>query len=218
MRIKNEVAVGLLFTVAMIVLGYFTIMVKDEIFEPKDYYVMHAVFSNVEGLEVKDDVKVSGVRAGVVDRIVLEEEYISVYMKMYSRFAMFENYRIKIASESALGGKYIAIYPGERERGGLKFSEIDYRTNMKGISGDDPIALLSDLVNENRENIYATIRNLQQITSKLNSGQGTLGQLINDNKVHENANDLVSELRDTMEDAREQAPITSFIRAALTAF
>jgi len=167
---------------------------------------------------VKDDVKVSGVRAGVVDRIVLEEEYISVYMKMYNRFSMFENYRIKIASESALGGKYIAIYPGERERGGRSFKEIDYRTNMKGISGDDPIALISDLVNENRENIHSTIRNLQQITAKLNSGQGTLGQLINDNRVHENANDLVRELRDTMEDAREQAPITSFIRAALTAF
>ena len=89
---------------------------------------------------------------------------------------------------------------------------------MKGISGDDPIALISDLVNENRDNIYTTIRNIQQITTKLNSGQGTLGQLINDNRVHENANDLVRELRDTMEDAREQAPVTSFIRAALTAF
>ncbi len=50
------------------------------------------------------------------------------------------------------------------------------------------------------------------------TGQGTLGKLVNENKVYNNADDLIKELKDTMEDAREQAPITSFIRAALLAF
>ncbi|TAL35688.1 MAG: MCE family protein [Spirochaetes bacterium] len=218
MHIKNEIAVGVLFTTALIILGYFTIMVKDEIFQPRDYYVMHVKFDNVEGLESGDDVKVNGVKAGVVDKIALEAESIDVQLKMFSSFRMFENYRIKIASQSALGGKYISIYPGARMLHGTIHKEISDRSELTGISGDDPIALISDLVSENREGIYQTIKNIEMITGKLNSGSGTLGKLLTDTKVHDNANDLVKELRDTVEDAREQAPITSFIRAALTVF
>jgi phospholipid/cholesterol/gamma-HCH transport system substrate-binding protein len=218
MGLKNEMAVGVLFVVALAILGYFTILVKDEVFEPQDAYTLSVVFSNVEGLEKGDDVKVNGVKAGQVDRIVLESEYIIVYFRMYSHFKMFENYRIKIASESALGGKFISISPGAREVVGITQKEIETRTNLKGISGDDPIALLSDLVAENRENIYLTIKNLKDISTKINSGQGTFGKLVNDHQLNENANDMIKDLRDTLEDAREQAPITSFIRAALTAF
>ena len=37
-------------------------------------------------------------------------------------------------------------------------------------------------------------------------------------KLINKAQTLVDELKDVVEDVREQAPITSFIRAALTAF
>jgi phospholipid/cholesterol/gamma-HCH transport system substrate-binding protein len=66
--------------------------------------------------------------------------------------------------------------------------------------------------------VYQTISNIKSITQKIDEGKGTLGKLINDNRVHENTDGLIKELRDAIEDTREQAPITSFIRAALTAF
>jgi phospholipid/cholesterol/gamma-HCH transport system substrate-binding protein len=218
MKIKNEVAVGVLFTIAMLILGYFTIMVRHEVFESEEFYTISVRFTNVEGLEVKDNVNVNGVRAGVVSDIELEQEYVVVYLKVFKRFPMYENYRIKIASESALGGRLISIYPGERLKNGKTYREIEERTNLKGISGDDPFAAIASLVEENRENVRNTINNIQQITAKINSGQGTLGKLLNESKVHDNANDLVGDLREAVEDTREQAPITSFIRAALTAF
>jgi phospholipid/cholesterol/gamma-HCH transport system substrate-binding protein len=218
MNIKNELAVGILFTVALLVLGYFTIMVRHEIFQPRDYYLINVKFDNVEGLEVGDDVKVNGVKAGVVDRIILEAESIDVQLKMFNVFRIFENYRVKIASQSALGGKFISIYPGTRVLHGKTYAEITDKSGLKGIAGDDPFAQIADLVSENRENIYQTIKNIELISGKLNSGNGTLGKLLNDSKVHDNATDLVKELRDTVEDAREQAPITSFIRAALAVF
>lgn len=218
MKLKNEIAVGVLFAVAIVILAYFTIMVKHEVFESGDYYWISVRFPHVEGLEVGDDVKVNGVKVGVVNRIVLEDEYIVTYLKMFSAFSMYENYRIKVASESALGGKFISIYPGVRRIEGVSFKEVETRTNLKGISGDDPFALLSELIVDNRESIYLTLKNIQQITSKINAGQGTLGKLINESQVHDNAANVLSSFKDTVEDAREQAPITSFIRAALTAF
>lgn len=218
MNFKNEVAVGVLFTAALVILGYFTIMVKNEIFEPRDYYFISVSFPSVEGVEKGDDVRVNGVKSGVVDRIVLENEYILVYLKMFSKFTMFQNYRIKIASESVLSGKLISIYPGARFVNGKHYEVLESRTMLNGISADDPIALLSQIVVENKENVYLTLKNIQEITSKINNGKGTLGTLINSKEINENANNLMSDLRETLEDAREQAPVTSFIRAALTAF
>ncbi len=218
MSVKNEIAVGVLFTIAMVILGYFTIMVRHEVFETEESYIMTVRFASVEGLEMKDNVNVNGVRAGVVSGVDLEQDYVIVTLKLYKHFPMYENYRIKIASESALGGKYISIFPGEHVKGGKTYAEIESRTNLKGISGDDPIASISALVEENRENLYKTINNIQIITGRISSGQGTLGKLVNEGKMYDNANDLVTDLREAIEDSREQAPITSFIRAALTAF
>jgi phospholipid/cholesterol/gamma-HCH transport system substrate-binding protein len=218
MNVKNEIAVGILFTVAMIILGYFTIMVEHEIFEPEDYYYITVVFSSVEGLEEKDNVNVNGVRSGQVDRITLEHEYVKVRLKMYVRFPMYENYRIRIANESALGGKLVAIYPGEQMVRNVAYAEIKGRENLKGISSEDIFASISSLVEENRSDIRATIQNIREITGKINRGGGTIGQLINENKMGESANDLIVDLREAVEDSREQAPVTSFIRAGLLAF
>jgi phospholipid/cholesterol/gamma-HCH transport system substrate-binding protein len=60
--------------------------------------------------------------------------------------------------------------------------------------------------------------NLAVVTAKLSSGEGTIGRLLMHDKMYQDADDLVKELRESVEDAREQAPVTSFIRAALTAF
>ena len=81
------------------------------------------------------------------------------------------------------------------------------------------------MISENRRNVRETIENIRSITGKINNGNGTLGLLVNDDELHANANTLVTdaqtvvnELRESLEDTREQAPVTSFVRAALTAF
>ena len=53
-KIRNEIAVGLLFFVALAVLGYFTIIMKDDLFESRTYYYMTVIFPNIEGLGKSD--------------------------------------------------------------------------------------------------------------------------------------------------------------------
>ena len=97
--------------------------------------------------------------------------------------------------------------------------------DLQGASAGDPLGGLSELISENREDVRRTINNIAEITAKINYGEGTLGLLDNEDELHRNANTLVTdaqivvrELRESMEDTREQAPVNSFIRAALTAF
>ncbi len=99
------------------------------------------------------------------------------------------------------------------------------RAVLRGQNAGDPVAGLAEMISENREDVRRTIQNVAEITEKINNGRGTIGLLINDNQLHENATTLVTdarlvvrEMRESLEDTREQAPVTSFLRAALTAF
>ncbi|MCE9597413.1 MAG: MlaD family protein [Spirochaetia bacterium] len=98
-------------------------------------------------------------------------------------------------------------------------------TDLQGESSGDPLAGLSEVLAENRTDIRRTLNNVAEITTKINQGKGTVGLLINDDELHRNANTVltdaqivVRELRESLEDTREQAPVNSFLRAALTAF
>lgn len=97
--------------------------------------------------------------------------------------------------------------------------------DLQGESSGDPVAGIAEMISENRRNVRETVSNIRSITNKINNGKGTLGLLVNDDELHSNANTLVTdaqtvvnELRESLEDTREQAPVTSFVRAALTAF
>ena len=69
-----------------------------------------------------------------------------------------------------------------------------------GKGGLGIVAKVDQLVTENRENIQKTTANLQSITDKVNKGDGTLGRLINDPKLHD---ELVATLADIKQGAAE---------------
>jgi len=215
---RYEIAVGALFFMAMAILAYYTVIMSHEIIEPKEQYYMTVIFPNVEGLKLTDKVKVNGVLSGSVEEIGLYKHQVMVKFRMYNIFTLYENYIIKIKSEAALGGRHVSIYPGVPvDLDGKEYREIDSFENLRG-SLDDPLSSITALIDENRENIHVTFRNIREITDKINSGKGTIGRLLNKGDVHAQTDELVKELREAIEDAREQAPITSFLRAALTAF
>lgn len=177
---------------------------------------------------------------------------VAVTIELKREVLFYENYSIDVSNASLLSGKIIAIDPGsaQGEPGGLPADRIEILTipstlvpgesalayllrqrdlqsftELQGSNAGDPIAGLSELISENRGNLYATIQNARDITDKINRGQGTLGILVNDDELHRSAHTLltdaeivVRELRESLEDTREQAPVNSFVRAMLTAW
>jgi phospholipid/cholesterol/gamma-HCH transport system substrate-binding protein len=155
-----------------------------------------------------------------------------VELKMFEEFDLYENYEIKIRAESMITGKYVGITPGFPFSENAVFDRVDRTELLTGKESGDVMAMLEDLISDNKDDLRTSIanlrsvsqsfevtaNNLQQITDRINKGEGTVGRLINQDKLYHNTNDLVTELRETIEDTREQAPVTSFIRAALTAF
>ncbi|HPS57402.1 MAG TPA: MlaD family protein [Spirochaetota bacterium] len=214
----NEFIVGVVFFFAMAVLTYFTV-IKGEFFDTRTYYTMSVIFEEVQGLSEGDHVQVNGVDGGNVISIrLLDDSRVRVVLKMHVDFRIYENYTIVMKNTTALGGRIISINPGKAESEGLYFSEVESKNDLIGSSLGDPFSLLAEVIQENREELANTIHNISEFAEKINKGDGTIAKLVNEDTVHDEAGKTLKQVRDTLEDSREQAPVTSFIRAALTFF
>lgn len=214
----NELIVGIVFFFAMGVLGYYTI-IRSDLFDTRKYYISSVVFDDVEGLAIGNKVLINGVEAGAVTSIdLMANAKVTVTLRLFRTFTLYGNYRILLKNQTALGGRIIVIYPGSSEADGEIFETVESMANLSGITIGDPLTKISEVIDENRENIKVAIENFSEFSEKINKGNGTIGKLVNKDTLHEDTGNLIKELRDTVEDTREQAPVTSFIRAALTAF
>lgn len=63
-----------------------------------------------------------------------------------------------------------------------------------------------------------TVNDLGALVRRVNSGEGTLGRFATDAAVYDETRRILGELRETLEDLREQAPISTFLGALLGAF
>jgi phospholipid/cholesterol/gamma-HCH transport system substrate-binding protein len=68
------------------------------------------------------------------------------------------------------------------------------------------------------ENTARLSGELADLTAQINRGNGTVGKLLTDESVYVEAQALLKELRESIQDLREQAPINSFIGVVFSAF
>lgn len=76
-------------------------------------YELHSLFEEVGNLRVGAPVKVSGVLVGVVDKIMLNNDYqAKVFYRVTNDLKVPEDSSIKIVTQGVLGGNYLSITPG----------------------------------------------------------------------------------------------------------
>lgn len=89
---------------------------------------------------------------------------------------------------------------GEKLQGAL--GAFGDAMNGNGEQGGGLFQKLDKLVTNNSAKIDATMTNLQEITTKINSGQGTLGKLVNDPTLHDDLVATVAEIKAAAADAK----------------
>ena len=106
--------------------------------------------------------------------------------------------------------------------------------NLPETSRDLKITMedLRLIIHENRDKISETIgslrdasarldgslTNIESISRTISEGEGTIGMLVNDDALYEDLRVAIGELKGTIEDMREQAPLSAFISAIGVAF
>ena len=136
-----------------------------------------AVFNNVNGLELGNNVRYSGINVGTVRGIemisgtairvdIIIDKTIFSYIK--------QDAVAIIGSDGLVGNMVINIIPGKGD--GLKVKPGDKIKSMNRIRTDDMLHTLG-VTNKNAANLTA---DLLKITNDINNGKGTIGLLVRD--------------------------------------
>jgi phospholipid/cholesterol/gamma-HCH transport system substrate-binding protein len=199
-------------TLAILATGVFIIGSKEYLF--RSTYQLKAQFDNVAGLAAGADVQVGGVHSGTVESITLPHhpgEKVTVLMDLEksTHEIVKKDSVATIETEGLLGNQYLAISFGTS--GQPNVENGDTISSIPPIQMGDMLKKASGILDSSQQAIQnATLAtaHLNSVSAKIDSGQGTVGALVNDKALYNNLEQTTETMRSTMTEA--QAGVTDF--------
>jgi len=189
--LKTEMAVGLFFLIALLILGYFTIILSPKaLFQEKHDYVV-SFTENSGNLKDGANVRVKGVIVGRVAKVDMSDDYkeVLVTLRLKKGAKFYKNYKVQVEQESLLGGEFVNLDIGTEQSG-----ELSAGTKLVGQPPINLMGEAADVVHEIRSslkedklmekvakiltNLETSSEDIKLITKEVRSGKGTLGRLI----------------------------------------
>jgi phospholipid/cholesterol/gamma-HCH transport system substrate-binding protein len=181
-------------------------------------YLVRSEFDNVAGLSDGADVRVGGIRMGTVQSIQLPKGpdgkvTVSMDLSKQTQSIVRKDSVASIQSAGLLGDKYVDISFGsadaERLKGGEKIeseppldvADLFHKANQILDTGQGAL-----------ENIVGATDNLNLITGKINSGHGSVGKLINDSTLYNQASASVTSMHDSADAMKSNFLLRGFFK------
>ena len=229
---QQTARVGLFFLLGVaLVWVTFETLSDGRIFEEHTHKLI-AGFDDLRQLKSGDEVRLAGVKVGSVSTTRLAGRRAEAVLQIDPKVPIANDATATIVMSGLIGGNYISIDMGSNgapaladgaeirtlatpdlntlmsEIGGLgkqlqdSLGSFSKALGGDGKSGGGIIQKLDKLVSDNSTRVDATMTNLQEITGKINRGEGTLGKLVNDPKLHDELLATVDEIRATATQAK----------------
>jgi phospholipid/cholesterol/gamma-HCH transport system substrate-binding protein len=202
----------ILVTLAILAAGIFIIGDRQYLFSST--YRLKAQFNTVVGLDEGAEVRVGGVQSGTVRRIDLPKnptDKITVLMDLQrsTHDIVKQDSIAAIQTEGLLGNEYVSITFGSAQAANVK--DGDTIASVPPLVLADIIKKTDAILDSSKEavaNTTAATASLKSISAKIDSGQGTIGALVNDKKMYNELDETTLGLRDATVHA--QAGIADF--------
>jgi len=184
-RLGLFVAIGL----ALFVGAVFIIGKQKNMFNP--VFRLTTTFFNVSGLQVGNNVRFSGINVGTVDKIsIISDSTVMVEMLIRKEVNQFikSDCEVTIGSEGLIGDRLLVITQGSENAAMAR--------DGQRLLSSEPVetdAILSSL-EITAGNAEVISFQLAEIMVKINSGNGTLGRLIQDSTIADNLSKTMSNL------------------------
>ena len=165
----------------LLVIGIFMLGNKEALF--KDTYTVKAYFNNIEGLRNGAPVRLSGIDVGAVKEIRIIGDTVSILevsMRLLTeieRFIRKDTYA-EIQTEGLVGNKIVSLKMGD--------SKSEQVEDGGMILSREPVSF-ADIIEETQGIMAYTkemTKDLSDIVSKVNTGDGTIGKLLNDDDLY----------------------------------
>lgn len=191
---RRAVIVGLFVFIGLIFLVSGVLMVGNlhETFKKK--MTVTSFFDDVNGLQAGNNIWFSGVKVGTVKAIQFHSRNaVEVTMRIDVKTQEYirQDAKVKISTDGLIGNKILVIYGGSGKVGQIQ--EEDTLEVEKSVSQEDMLKILQ----ESNKNINSITTDFKSISKKLDSGEGTMGKLLNDNSLYDNANKTILSLQQT---------------------
>jgi len=199
MKSSNHFYLGLLFIVALGILGYFTIVESDfEMFGEQHQLIVQ--FPEADGLREGDAVLVAGVRWGKVTTIDYDpvernlDKRITVHLSLDAPVELRAGHEILIEDATLLGGKNLSIDPGPP--GG---EVIALGTILQGDVQLNVIEAAGELIANNGEALTEAIDGIRNVVANVEAGRGAAGKIFSDEEFAAELDRTITSFADTGE-------------------
>lgn len=189
---KFKIKLGLFIVIglALFVLTIFIIGKQKNMFNP--VFKLTTTFYNVSGLQVGNNIRFSGIIVGTVDNItIINDSTVKVAMLVKKEVKQFikSDSEVAIGSEGLIGDRLIIISQGSYDAPLVREGE-----QLESIEPVETDAIIASL-HVTAGNAEIITEQLAEIMTKINSGEGTLGRLIQDTTIAGNLNQTIVNLK-----------------------
>jgi phospholipid/cholesterol/gamma-HCH transport system substrate-binding protein len=225
----QTIRVGLFFLLGLALLWVtFESLSGGRVFKARGY-ALTARFENLKGLSKGDDVLIAGVRVGSVRQTRLAGRQAEAVLRIDPGVKIASDAVAMVAQSSLLGTNHLEVTVGSpdvprlepgaeiKTRDTVDMNEVIAKLGSLGdrleqVAGQIGNALgggpggnlfnkLDKLVTDNGPKLTETVSNLQDITAKIRGGEGTLGRLVNDSRLHDELLASVDQIKAAATDA-----------------
>lgn len=199
----------------------------------EDGYTIVAAYPSLKELKNGDEVRLAGVKIGVVERTRLnaEKRRAEAILRINADTKIPNDSVASIAMAGLIGTNYVGVElgsptaptlnPGDEIRTKVTpdfnsvmsdLGELGQKLQgalgafgdaMGGNGKDGLFQKLDRLVADNGEKFSTTMTNLQEITTKVNKGDGTIGRLVNDPALYNELTSTVQDIKNAAAGAKD---------------
>ncbi len=179
---------------AVLILAIFFIGNKKGLFSAT--FHVHGFFKDVNGLQVGNNARFAGITVGVVENIeIVNDTTVKVVLSLNDNVRKFikKDARIAIGSDGLMGDKLIIISPG----GVSTSEEVKNGDQLIGVNPFDVDKMIKKITGIT-DNAGTLISGLSQIVDKVNHGKGSIGRLLNNDKMARDIEGTMSQAKSTI--------------------
>lgn len=224
----QSIRVGIFFVLGLVLIYAVYTVIGDRKIGRETGYIVTTEFDNIRTLTPGADVRMAGVRIGEVTDTRLVEGRGQVQLSIVPSIRIPADSVARITMASLLGQNYISVDYGAGaeyladgdqilSEASPDFNEILVEVKrlgerLNGIADSFPdfsesgmgelFTNLNGLVTDNRSRFDTVMTNLEELTTTLNRGDGTLGKLINEDGLYTELMSVVTEFRTASDDLK----------------
>src|SRR6202000_645131 len=191
---KVKIGVFVLAGLVVLVLAIFLIGNKKSLFSST--FNVHGMFKNVSGLQVGNNVRFAGINVGVVEDIqIITDSAVKVTLTLNEGVRKFikKDAKLSLGSDGLMGDKLVVIAPG----GGTSNQPVNAGEQLAVVNPLDVDKIINKFT-KIADSAGDLVEGLGSIVKKVNSGQGSIGRLLNNDKMARNMENTVKQAQTTM--------------------